>query len=220
MSSSYGKLSVEAIHMIPTYIVIAFSAILLIAFIVGFVKGFRKVAWGGFYWIAAGVGFIFAHLYLAKANPYTKLFKGELASMANFAWTLTLTAGCIVIAFILYGLFSAIFRPRAVYAKDKGYDSDEYDFELEDDEEDDTFYAEEETLIVKGGGKPKFFGRLAGAFMCLVNTAAVLALLTAIFVFVLDFTTLKDKLIGRIFDVPLARTALKYAKGLMMLIAY
>ena len=230
MSSLYGILSaVEVIHMIPTYIVIAFGAILAIAFIVGFAKGFRKVAWGGFYWLAAGVGFVFAYLYLAKANPYTKLFKGELAGMAGFAWTLTLAAGCILVAFILYGLFSAIFRPRAVYAKNKGYDEDEYDFELEDDEEDDTFYRDEETLIVKGGGKPKFFGRLAGAFMCVVNVAAVLAALTAIFVFVLDFTTLKDKLIGRIFDVPVARMALKYAReytfdflaiGLMMLIAY
>ena len=207
--------------------VYAFSAILVIAFIVGLVKGVRKVAWGGFYWIAAGVGFVFANLYMNEMNPFTEMFKGDFAAMAGCLWTLTLALGCILIALILYGLFSVILRPREVYAKK--YAEGLYDFEVEDDEEDDTPYAEETSIIIKGGGKPKFFGRLGGAFMCLVNTAAVLATITAVFLFIIDFTPLKKGDMGEIFKVALAQEALKYARtyafdffaiGLIFWIAY
>ena len=202
MSSLYVQL--------PLYLLYACCAILAIALIVGFIKGVRKVAWGGFYWMAAGVGFVFAHLYMQKMNPFTKMFKENAAPLANALWTFTLALGCILIALILYGLFSALLRPRTVFKKAK-LSGAEYEFELEDDEEDDTPYAEETTMIVKGGGKPKFFGRLAGAFMCLINTAAVLATILAVFLLVVDFTPLKKGPMGEMFRVPLAKYALQYA---------
>ncbi len=214
MSSLYGILSTANFaEQLPLYLVYAFGAILLIAFLVGFVKGVRKVAWGGFYWIAAGVGFVFANLYMQEMNPFTKMFKADAAALANVLWTFTLALGCILIALILYGLFSAILRPRMVFEKAKyGYDGEEYDFDLEDDEEDDTPYAEETTMVIKGGGKPKFFGRLGGAFMCLVNTAAVLATLASIFIFVVDFSALRKGDMGAMFTTPIGEFALKYAR--------
>ena len=214
MSSLYGILSMADIAVkLPEYFIIAFSVILAIAFIVGLVKGVRKVAWGGFYWLVSGVGFIFANMYMKKMNPYTKLLTGKLATISDCLWVLTLALGCILVSLIIYGFFSAVLRPKEMYTKGKkSVSSDEYDFELEDDEEDDTESAEETTIVIKGGGKPKFFGRLGGAFMCLINTAAVLAAFTALFLFIVDFTPLKNKEIGQMFTVSIAATALKYAK--------
>lgn len=231
MSSLYGILAVNkaVIHKLPTYAVIAFGVIIAIAFLVGFVKGFRKVAWGGFYWLLAGVGYVFAYKFLAAKNPIAGMFKGKLEGMGGFAWAFLLAIGCVLAALIVYGIFGAIFRPREVLAKEIDEEMDELGYVYEEELEDDTWHADEEIIVIKGGGKPKFFGRLAGGFMCAVNAAAVLAVITAVFLLVVSATALSRGFMGYLFDVPVTRMALKYAStyaldfftiGIIMAIAY
>ena len=62
MSSLYGLLvSQSTVQQAAIYVVMASAVILLAAFTVGFVKGFRTVAWGGFYWLAASGAFVIAY---------------------------------------------------------------------------------------------------------------------------------------------------------------
>ena len=69
MSSLYGLLATQsAVNQIPAYVLIGCIISLLAAFTVGFVKGFRTVAWGGFYWLAASCAFVVAYKY----NRYSK----------------------------------------------------------------------------------------------------------------------------------------------------
>ena len=230
MSSVYGLLVArEAIHKLPTYMAIEYAGIVLIAFIIGFAKGFRKVAWGGFYWLLACVGFIFAYKYLGNKNLIAKMFTGKLEGVASFAWTFTLAIASVLVSLILYGIFGAIFRPREVLAKDDEVDVDEYGFEYEEEWENDDLRDQEEIVVVKGGGKPKFFGRLAGGFMAVVNAGAILAVITAIFLLVINATALKQGYMGAIFEVRISNVLLNYVLayaldcitiGIIMVIAY
>ena len=230
MSSLYGILAMtDVIHKLPTYMLIAFAGILLIAFIIGFVKGFRKVAWGGFYWLLAGIGFIVAYQFLGKKNPLTSVLTGKFANTASFAWAFVLALGCILVSLLLYGIFGAIFRPREVVAKERDEEMDEYGFAYEEEWENDKITDNQEIIIVKGGGKPKFFGRLAGGFMCAVNAAALLAVVTAVFLLVIRETAFYRGYMGAMFDIPLVKIAMLYIKayaldfftiGIIMLIAY
>ena len=230
MSSLYGLLATQsAVHQIPTYVLVACAVILLAAFTVGFVKGFRTVAWGGFYWLAASVASIFAYKYLAQKNLIASLCKGRLEDAAGFIWAVILMVVCISVALIFYAVFSARFRPRRVKAPKEGLEVDEHGFVYEDEREDDTPYQEEPEYVIVGGGKPNIFGRIAGGFMCAVNVAAVLASLIAVALLFIGNTALSKGYMGAIFDIPLARTALDYATtyafdfftvGIIIFVAY
>lgn len=233
MSSLYGILALKTavVHQLPTYILIAFGVILLIAFIIGMFKGVRKVAWGGFYWLLASIGFLFAYKFLGSKNLLAKILKGKLASVADFAWMLALAIGCILVCLIIYGILGMILRPREVLAKemDEEDEIDDYGFIYEVEKADRKRIDREEIIVVKGGGTPSVFGRIAGGFMCAVNVAAVLAVITALFVLIIAETAFINGALGAIFDVPLSRLVLKYAKaytldfltiGIVMAITY
>ncbi len=202
---------VALVHKIPLFTAVAFGVILIIAFIVGMVKGFRKVSWGGFHWLLACVGFIFAYKYLYDNNPLDGKLKGDAAVYTGFLWAFALAIGCVLISLLLCGIFAAIFRPKAVWVKD--YDRDQYGFEYESDEMDDRTVGEKPSgkkLVWKGRSKPCFFARLTGGLHCALNVATVLAVIGAAFLLIVVRTKLGEGTLGRIFDVKAARIALKY----------
>ncbi len=212
MSSLYGLLATQsAVHQIPTYVLIACVFSLLAAFTVGFVKGFRTVAWGGFYWFAASIAFVIAYKYLAKANPIAGMCKGTLEGASSFIWAVILLVLCISITLIFYAVYSAKFRPRRVKLRKTNLEVDDYGFVYEDDRDDDSPYQEEPTYVIVGGGKPGLFARIAGGFMCAVNVAAVLVSVLSIAVLFIGNTGLVKGYMGAIFDIPLAKIALQYA---------
>lgn len=142
----------------------ACGAIILIAFIIGFVKGFRRVSWSGAVWLAAGVAF---------GLVSKKLPAGDAKQ------TLLIAGGCILGALVLYGVFSLIFRPRQKWVKKKSdrftkdkygikYDEDVLDY---DDYED---YESRKVLVTKGMGTPNIFGRLFGGVICAINVIMIL----------------------------------------------
>ncbi len=200
-------------HAVPTYAVIACAVILGIAFLVGFIKGFRRVAWGGFYWLLASISYVVVYYMLGDNNMLSWMFAPEMASVANFAWAILLALLCMMVCLLIYGILGLLFRPREVLYKDKEVEIDDLGFVYEEDWEDDGLDFVEETYIVKNGKKPNIFGRLAGGFMSAVNVAAVLGVIISLFLFVINGTAFKNGYIGYIFDVPLVQSAFMYAQA-------
>ena len=167
--------------MEPLLIIIAACAvILLIASIIGFVKGFRKVSWSGFVWLVCSAMFFL----LAEKTSFGTGKKAFL-----------LAAACITAALIAHGVCSLLFRPRAKWVlksqrfsrEPNGFEYDPKEMDYDDYEE----YGSEEVLITKGYGTPSFMSRLLGALICAVNTAMVLSVVLCAFFFVVDCTKLK-----------------------------
>lgn len=214
MSSLYGLLATQsAANQILTYVLFACAILLLAAFTIGFVKGFRTVPWGGFYWFAATGGFIIVYKLLANKNPIAGLFKGQLENAASFAWAVVLMVVCISVALGVYAAYSAKFRPRRVKAPRSKYETDDYGFVYEDDREDDSPYQEEPTYVIVGGGKPNIFGRIAGGFMYAVNAAALLVSLVSVVLIFIGNTALVNGKAGIIFDISYVKTVFNYASA-------
>ena len=168
--------------MEPLHIIMAAcAAILTIALVIGFFKGFRRVSWGGFVWLVCGVAFFV----LAEKTSFGVGKKAFL-----------LAAACIVAALVAHGVCSMLFRPKAkwVYKSGRKYERDSNGFEYDPKEFDYDDYEEEgleEVLVTKGYGKPSIFGRLLGGLICAVNTAMILGTILCAFFFVVDCTALK-----------------------------
>lgn len=216
-------------HAVPTYAVIACAVIVGLAFLVGFIKGFRRVAWGGFYWLLASAGYVIVYSLLSGSNLLAWMLPAEMANIAEFAWAILLALACMMISLLVYGILGLLLRPREVLYKDKEIEIDELGFVYEEDWEDDGLEFVEETYVIKNGKPPKLFGRLAGGFMCAVNAAAVIGVILSIFLFVVNGTAFKKGYIGYIFDVPLVQTVFTYASayaldfitiGIVMAITY
>ena len=230
MSSLYGILTTKTLmHLAPTYALIACAVILGVAFLVGFAKGFRRVAWGGFYWLLASFSYVIVYSMLGGYNILSWMLPPAMASVAEFAWAILLALICMLVSLLVYGILGFLLRPREVLYKDKEVEIDELGFVYEEEWEDDGLDFVEETYIIKNGKKPKLFGRLAGGFMSAVNVAAVLGVILSIFLFVVNGTAFKNGYIGYIFDVPLVQTALTYASayaldfitiGIVMVVTY
>lgn len=214
MSSLYGILVMKTfMHAVPTYAVIVCAIILGLAFLVGFLKGFRKVAWGGFYWMVASIMYVIAYYILGNYNILLYMVAPEMASVAHFAWAIFIALMCMMISLLVYGILGLLLRPREVLYKDKEVEIDDLGFIFEDDWEDDGLDFVEEKYIIKNGKKPKLFGRLAGGFMSAINAAAVLGVIISLFLFVVNGTAFKNGYIGYIFDVPVVQTMFMYASA-------
>ena len=138
-------------------------AVLALAFIIGFVKGFRRVSWSGVVWLAAGVA----------VGLVSKKFPGDSKH------SLIVAGACILGALVLYGVCSLIFRPRQKWVKKKGkaFVSDKYGIEYDEDVLDYDDYEEYEdrkVLVSKGMGTPNLFGRLFGGAFCAINALMIL----------------------------------------------
>ncbi len=176
---------------LPLYAGIAAGVILLVAFIVGAVKGVRRVSWGAFYWAVAAVGFIFAYTFLIDKNPLEKILTGHLLDGAKRFWTVGLALACILLSLLVYGLFSAILRPREVWVRDNDncYDGFHYDIDYDDDT---TFKGGLGQELTVRKYKSGVFGRFFGGLLCVFNVAFVLAVIAAVGILIIQSTGLRN----------------------------
>lgn len=218
----------DPLQSLPLIVGAVAAAVLLIAFFIGFAKGFRKVSWGGFVWVAASTGFFLLEYFLGAENPLqpimVEMFADETLAtlLSSFAFALA----CIIVALLLQGVCSLLFRPR-VKCVDKGGDRftmDENGIEYDDEDKDYDDYEEyrsRKMLVRKGFGKPSILGRIVGGLICVINVAAVLVTVLAIALFVVCATPLKDGLLAPVFTneyMPLVQEyAFKYAFDFLMI---
>ena len=214
MSSLYGILVMKTfMYAVPMYALIACAVILGIAFLVGFAKGFRRVAWGGFYWLLASVSYVVVYYFLRNYNILFWMVAPQMASVAEFLWAVLLALGCMLASLLVYGILGMLLRPREVLYTDEEVEIDDLGFVFEEDWEDDGPEFVEETYIIKNGKKPKLLGRLAGGFMSAVNAAAVLGVIISLFLFVVNGTVFKSGYLGYLFDVSIVQLVFVYASA-------
>ncbi|MBO5412695.1 MAG: hypothetical protein J6A38_06445 [Clostridia bacterium] len=209
-------LSKNAVGMIPTIAVIVCSALIGIAFLVGFYKGLRKVSWGGFVWLFSGAGFFIASKYLKKFLLKAPIVRGLKENVKGVVATFLIALACVLAVLIVYGFFSLVLRPRSKWKKDKELEYDVYGFAYEPDYEDYDDYNDEahynKVLVRKGYAKPSWFGRLTGGVASAVNVAMILAVVLSIALYVVGTTKLRNGSLGALYDAKIVRYAWKYAQ--------
>ena len=185
------------------------AVVLFVALCIGVKKGARRVSWSGFVWLTAGGGFLLAEKFLLDKLPLENLFSKWFAddSVVAFACSFALALGCILLALLLYGICTLLYRPKTKWqAKtDDIFTKDEYGIEYDDDYidyDDYEDYNSRKVLVRKGYGKPSATGRLLGGVICVVNTAMVLLTVLAVAVFILSATRLKTGVLAKMYTVP------------------
>ena len=163
---------------LPKGVVIACALFLLIAFTIGFLKGFRKVSWLGLVWGGIGGLYFLLEKLIGDKNPVSLLLSRVSSKTAaiRFLSSFALLCGCILVVFILFGICSLVFRP-SIKRKIKGgsYLDREDGIEYDDDAEDYEDYNERQMVYIrKGCGKPSIFARIIGGFICAINVATIL----------------------------------------------
>ena len=217
MGSLYSILAIEDVVVkLPLYGVIGISAIALIAFIVGFVKGFRRVSWGGFFWLVSGIATIVVLTKVGTTAPFIGDATGDKAKTLNFVWALCVIGASVLASLLIYGILGGLLRPKMKWSKKKKIETDDYGFEYEiDDDCDDPedIRRHGRTLVKKGYGKPNALGRILGGLFSAINVALVVALVYAIALLLVDATGLRQGPFGDLFKVEAARKALEWTRA-------
>jgi hypothetical protein len=227
MLTSVGTGIEQYYPYLPLAVAIFCAVILLTAFCIGLKKGARRVSWSGFVWMfAAGAFIVLDKVAFVEGNPLSAAFAGiasllvstqkQAVVVAEFLGAFALAAICCLVALILYGVCSLLFRPTIKRVKknadiytidEEGIEYDEEYYDYDDYEE----YESRTTIRRKGYGTPSFGGRILGGVICMVNAAMVLAVIVFVALFAIDATSLKETAIGAIYQVPLVHTLVDYA---------
>ncbi len=190
---------------LPWIAVLGVAAILIVAFVIGAIKGFRKISFGGLCWAVAGVSFILLYRLLYKKNPLISLLNNtRFEGGSGFAWSFLLAMGCILVSLTVFGILAFIRRPREVWVTK--YEHDRYGFEYEID--DGSGKGEEKIMT---GENPNVISRIFGGFLCMLNVGSVVAVIATVAILFINATGLSNTALGAMFDGRLGKLALQYS---------
>lgn len=212
----------QYVKYVPNALLVLGAGLLIIAFLVGFVKGGRKVKWGGLVWLATGVVFLIVNEIVGDTNPLASIMPSKYDKrVVAFVWDLTIALLCIIAVLLLYGLLTLLFRPRV--EKERGDNREKegleaLGFKYDDNNDYQDYqqyqnflqYRQKQASIVKKKRKPSFFNRLFGAIICAVNTAMVLAVFYSAFYLIIDATALKAGFFEGIYQTAYVEKILPY----------
>ncbi len=176
-----------------------FAVILLIAFSMGFVKGFRRVRWGGLIWFSVSILFIIFGYFPALRQTVSAW--GTIGVMG-------VALACVLAILALYGVLAHFLRPRMRWVKDVRSDTSlaEYGLEFEPeylDYDGENDYAPYGKILYKTGyGAPSFFGRLMGGLTCAINSAMVFLSLVSFALVIVGTTKLSEGYLGSVLTAP------------------
>ncbi len=177
-----------------------FAAVLLIAFSMGFVKGFRRVRWGGLIWFSVSILFIIFGYFPALRDT---------VSGWGTVGVIGVALACILAMLALYGVLAYFLRPRMRWVKEKvNGDTSlaEYGLEFEPeylDYDGENDYAPYGKILYKTGyGAPSFFGRLMGGITCAINSTMVFLSLVSFVLVLVGTTRLSEGYLGPVMSAP------------------
>ena len=100
------------IPYLPLATVIVSGLFIVIAFIVGFVKGGARVCWGGLSWLVSALAFAILDRYAHEKNPVYKAlqYRGFSITLVDFFASFTLALACVFAVLIIYGVFAKLLR--------------------------------------------------------------------------------------------------------------
>ena len=213
MFSLHSIMASDLASKLPTIIGIAAGALLVVAFIVGFAKGFRKVGWDGLIWATAAGLFTYVGLLIEPTGGPAR----------KFGTILAFAVGYIVAALIVYGLLAHFLRPRMRWVKDNvNGDTSlaEYGLEFEpeyldyDGEDDPRPYGKR--LHKTGYNPPKFMGRLLGGVSCVATVGMILWAIASIFLLCINTTSLSNMVIGTVLQNEVVAKLLDFAQKVLL----
>ena len=195
--------TMDLVYKLPQIAAIICALILLAAFFIGFAKGVKRVGWEWMTCLAGFVGFAALDGYLRANSKALKLPMFGKMSAAT-ATTFVLAFAFLALVLILYGVCSALFRPREVWVrKDR--------FLFRRDQKAGRGNGNPKRLVYRNYAPPKFFGRLLGGVVCMVNTGVIVALVLSIFLLFIYGTAIVNLNLGGVLKVQISQIVLKYA---------
>ncbi len=177
----------------------AAALIVLIAFFVGFAKGFTRLGWGALIWAGACALFGLLESKFHNDNPILKI--GGIAKLdpgvQSFASTLSIAVVAVLAALVVFALLALLCRPKKRKKAVLRYYREDDDEEIEDEDDE-----EEETRgeRTRAEGRPCAFNRILGGLAAVVNTAVVLAAIACLALVVLDVTPLRGGSLKSLFE--------------------
>lgn len=201
-------MAVDIKAYLPQLVTYAGVVAVLMAFFMGFAKGFRKVSWTGITCALTFALFYTLNFLFGKANVKLNAsvveVLGKFKLTADSALAFILAIFSCIATLLLYGLCSGFFRPRKKWVNKTRV-------EIEDEELYGDGDGNAKKLIWINSKRPNFFGRLFGGVICAVNTAVILALTVSAFLFLINATSLVNTSWGNMLDIKIVKYALKYA---------
>ena len=180
-----------------------FALILLLAFFIGFAKGFKRIGWDWFACLVSVAGYVLLDGFFKKKNlmlnvPTVKGVSGQVLT------TFIIAFGCLAIVLVIYGLCSALLRPREAWVK-----KDKFLFRR--DQKAGRGDGNPKRLVYKNYAPPKLFGRLFGGVICMTNAGVVLALMASLGLLAISGTSIGSQKFASILQSDLGKDAMKYA---------
>lgn len=162
------------------------ALVVLVAFVVGAVKGFTRLGWGALIWAGSCALFYALEVNCHDANPVLKL--GVVAKLdpgvQSFASTLSIALLSILAALAAFGVVALVFRPKKRRrAAIRHTDEDEDEEDIEDEEEGEEHGEAQKGICV--------FNRIMGGLTAVVNTVLVLAAVACTALVIFNVTPLR-----------------------------
>ena len=188
MIPSWSLLAINAGQASKLFI-LGCAIILLAAFFLGFIKGFRLIGWQGIVSLGAFELFCYLDNTLKERNlgitiPDNKYITGDGLT------SVLLVLGCVLLMLILFGLSSKLFRPYYKWIIRTPIQTNPYvEYDNKPNRE----------LVWKNIGPPTIFGRFVGACVCTANIFSILLFFVCAMMIVVGNTPLANRSLVAIF---------------------
>jgi len=215
MFSLHSILAIQdLVNMLPKIFVGFALVMIVVAFAIGFWKGFRKVSWGGLTWFTAAGIFLLISRLIPQNGDVTK----------NFITALLISLVCIGGILAAYGALAYFVRPKVRWVKDNvNGDTSlaEYGLEFEPeyldfDGEYDDWRPYGKRLHRTGFNPPNYFERILGGFTCVINVMTVIWAVAAFVVLAINATNMSNMNIGLVLQNNAVQRFVKLAKLTLM----
>ena len=168
-------------ELIANGVLVSSIVLLVLSFMVGFGKGFRRIGWKGVACLWALDIFIFVRWLLKKINLVIDTQALQQYGEDPRSWTAVIVLFfSVAVMLVLYALLTKIFRPSSKWVtSNPTYLQDGLEFE---DDSSEITGEVQSRLVWRNAGAPTIWGRLAGGLLCALNmTAVLLAVLSVAF---------------------------------------
>lgn len=175
--------------MLSKLLLAGIALILLLAFFAGYAQGFRKVGWKGLMCLTAFGLFLFGDMLFRKNRWVLSFVKStEYTPDRVLGTAFVFAIAAIALCLILYGVCTAVLRPRFKWVTSNRIYYDAYGNEYEDDTGE-VQNEIERRKVLKNGGTPTLYGRFFGGLICTLNTFAILLFIVGVATLVITQTS-------------------------------
>lgn len=205
------------LEKLPLLVLALVCAVAVIAFFIGFEKGFRWVNWEGALWFGAAAVYFVIDRLAGEQNFLTNLVAslGGNEYLQAFLPHFIFATVCVIAALAVYGICSITLRPCVKRVPKKGdlFTKDEQGFDYDDewDDYDDYEVYRDTTMIVRRGfDNPSMVSRVLGGVCCALNALLVMFVAVAFGFMFMASEPWKSAYFADMFKSPLMAFAAQY----------